>query len=306
MDIEERSHQTSRDRRVVVQEAGLPRLSFVSILAGALTAYGAFAIVAAIVAALLNAADVDTDFSTNDWASTGAVGGLATGLALLLAYLFGGYVAGRMARRSGLLHGIGVAVLSIVGGGLAGAAVSALADNDQIEENHSSIGVPTTWDEWTAVAVTTTIVAVAAVILGSIAGSVYGERWHTRLLDRAADPETGRSAAARRRAEDLEAERDRLVHHDVQPVPPRSDEMEREEVSRAEVERLRDEGRNVALGDRDDRIDADADADADTTIDLRDDPRPPPPVDAAADEPRYTAAEWEAMRRSSTGSQRRF
>jgi hypothetical protein len=93
-----------------------------------------------------------------------------------------------------------------------------------------------------------------------------------------------------------------LVHHDVQPVPPRSDEMEREEVGRAEVERLRDEGRNVALGDRDDRIGADAD----TTIDLRDDPRPSPPVDAAADEPRYTAAEWEAMRQSSTGSQRRF
>jgi hypothetical protein len=296
MDIEERSHQTSRDRRIVVQEAGLPRLSLVSILAGTLTAYGAFAIVAAIVGAVLNAADVDTDFSTNDWASTGAIGGLATGLALLLAYLFGGYVAGRMARRSGLLHGVGVAVLSIVGGGLAGAAISALADNDQIEDNLRSIGVPTTWDEWTAVAVTTTIVALAAVIAGSIVGAIYGERWHTRLLDRAADPERGRSAAARRRAEELEAERDRLVHHDVQPVPDRSDDIVREEASRAEVERLREQGREAALGQRTNRRD-------DETIDLRDDRPPPPSVD---DEPRYTAAEWESMRQSSAGRQQRF
>ena len=305
MDIEERSHQTSRDRRVVVQEAGLPRLSFVSILAGTLTAYGAFAIVAALVGGILNAADVDTDFSTNDWASTGAIGGLATGLALLVAYLFGGYVAGRMARRSGMLHGVGVAVLSIVGGGLAGAAISALADNDQIEQNLSSIGVPTSWDEWTAVAVTTTIVALAAVIVGSIAGAIYGERWHTRLLDRAADPETGRSAAARRRAEELESERDRLVRHDVQPVPDRSDEIVREEVSRAEVERLREQGRDAALGDQvDDRNDRD-DARDDQTIDLRDDQRPAPPA-VDDDEPRYTAAEWEAMRQSSAGAERRF
>lgn len=57
-----------------------------------------------------------------------AIGGLATGIVLLMAYLFGGYVAGRMARRAGLLHGAAVAVLSIVGGGIAGALISETAE----------------------------------------------------------------------------------------------------------------------------------------------------------------------------------
>ena len=66
------------EAEAVAREAGHGRFSLLSILAGTLTSYGAFAILAAIVGALLAAADVETDFRTNDWAGSGAVGGLAT------------------------------------------------------------------------------------------------------------------------------------------------------------------------------------------------------------------------------------
>src|SRR5688572_24681931 len=52
------------DHLAVAREAGLGRVSMLSVLAGTLTAYGAFAVVAAVAGAVLAAADVDTDFQT--------------------------------------------------------------------------------------------------------------------------------------------------------------------------------------------------------------------------------------------------
>jgi hypothetical protein len=260
--------QTARDRRAVIEEAGISRLSIVSVIAGTLTAYGMFALVAALAGALLDAADVDTDFSTNDWSSTGAVGGLATGVVLLLAYLFGGYVAGRMARRAGLTHGVAVAVLSIIGGGIAGAVIGGLADDDDIERNLQSIGVPTTWDEWSGVAVATAIVAVAAVIVGAVVGAMYGERWHGRLVRRAADPSIGPAAEAQRRADEKAAARDELVQREAWPA-----------------------GTRVSDDPASDRRADDAE-----TIDLRDQQRPV--ADRSDDEPRYTSAEWQRIQQA--------
>jgi hypothetical protein len=269
--------QTARDRRAVVEEAGLSRLSFVSVLAGTLAAYGAFALVAAIAGALLDAADVDTDFTTNDWSSTGAIGGLATGVVLLLAYLFGGYVAGRMARRDGMLHGIAVALLSIIGGGIAGAVIGAVADDADVERNLRSIGVPTSWDDWSGVAVATAIVAVAAVIIGSIVGAMYGERWHARLVRRAADPSIGPAAAAQRRADEMAAERDEMVQREAWPAGTRAGDGEVERDRQPETIDLRDQPRRsderVAIGH-----------------------------DGDGEEPRYTAAEWQRMREAQATS----
>src|SRR4051812_23507500 len=95
----------ARDRAGMAREAGLPTVSVVSIIAGRVTAYGAFAVLAALVGAVLSRTDANVDFSTNEWSSTAALGGLATAIVLLVAYLFGGYVAARMAGRAGLLHG---------------------------------------------------------------------------------------------------------------------------------------------------------------------------------------------------------
>jgi putative membrane protein (TIGR04086 family) len=67
---------------------------------------------------------------------------------LLLAYLFGGYVAGRMARRAGLLNGLAVFLLAIVLIAAVGALVANQADADTIRTNLRSLGIPTSGTEW--------------------------------------------------------------------------------------------------------------------------------------------------------------
>ncbi|MHB1139996.1 MAG: hypothetical protein ACYC2O_13655 [Microthrixaceae bacterium] len=189
-----------RQHLAVAQEAGHGRLSFVSVLAGLVTAYGTFAIIASIVGAVLAALDVDTDFSTNDWTGTGAVAVVASALSLLLAYLFGGYVAGRMARRSAMLHGIAVFVGSLVVIAIVSGVVSLLTDDAEIRENLRSLGLPTAWDQVSGPATAGVIVSLVAMLVGSLIGAQLGERWHTRLARRVADPTIGRSAAIRESA----------------------------------------------------------------------------------------------------------
>lgn len=218
-----------RDRATTVhkltaREAGYGTLSPVSVLAGVISAYGAFAIVAAIAGAILTSVDAQTEFRTNDWTGSGAVAALASAVVLFLAYLFGGYVAGRMARRAGMLHGVVVFIVSLVLGAVVGGVVNALADSAEIEQNLRSIGVPTTTDQISDVAIAAAVVSLAAVLIGSVLGGVLGERWHTKLARRAADPEVGPSAEARARIE-----QDDAVQRDVEAdaIDLRDDDGER-------------------------------------------------------------------------------
>ena len=65
--------ESPRDRKGLARQAGLGRLSFISVLAGVLVAYGAFALLAALVGALAVAIGLDTELASNDWASLGRV-----------------------------------------------------------------------------------------------------------------------------------------------------------------------------------------------------------------------------------------
>jgi hypothetical protein len=212
---------TAKDHLEISREAGFGRVSFISVLAGLISAYGAFAIVAAIVGAVLSKVSVNTEFRTNDWTGSGAVALLASAVTLLLAYLFGGYVAGRMARRAGVLHGILVFVATLVVGAIVGGVVALLTDNSNIKSNLRSIGVPTSTSQIKGVAITGVAVSLAAILVGAVLGGMLGERWHTKLARRAADPEIGPAADARARAveeEQLRQERlarDPLVRRDV-------------------------------------------------------------------------------------------
>lgn len=243
-----------RDHLAVAREAGHGRFSLLSILAGTLTSYGAFAILAAIAAALLAAAEVETDFRTNDWAGSGAIGGLVTALVLFVAYLFGGYVAGRMARRSGLAHGVAVFVVGLLAGAIAGGVVGALSDGAEVERNLRSIGVPTSADELTGVGVAGAVASLAGMAIGATLGGALGERWHTKLARRAADPAYGPAADARRAAERADAEARRAAEH---ADADREGHLERDELVR------RDTGRAAAPGT----------GETPATIDVRDEAR---------------------------------
>ena len=114
MTASDHSYESPQDRAGLAREAGLGRLSFPSILAGVLVAYGAFAVLAALAGTVATAIGLNTDLAGNDWATLGLGSAIAVAVVLLAAYLFGGYVAGRMARRAGLLNGLAVFLLALL------------------------------------------------------------------------------------------------------------------------------------------------------------------------------------------------
>lgn len=205
--------ESGRDRRALVADAGFSQVSLVSVLAGILVAYGAFALLAGIAGGILDATGADTDIGAR-WDDLGVAAGLVVAGLLFVSYLFGGYVAGRMARRAGLLHGLAVFVLGVVV--LAGVAVAirALADTDSVVESLRDLGLPTTGDEWADVGTVAGLASLAGALVGALLGGLLGERWHAKLLSRAVDPDVGAEADARRTAE-LAAAEARVRHSEA-------------------------------------------------------------------------------------------
>ena len=202
--------ETKRDRVALAADAGLGKVSFVSVLAGTLVAYGAFAVLAGIAAAITKGVGVDTNLSSNDWHRLGVAGAAVAAVVLLLSYLFGGYVAGRMARRAGTLNGVLVFFLGIVVAVGVAALARLFTTGDDALRNLRSIGVPTSRGEWSQIGTFAGIASLAGMFLGSLLGGAAGERWHGKLLRRALDPTVGPEAEARAVADerhDASAER---------------------------------------------------------------------------------------------------
>jgi hypothetical protein len=185
MTASDHSYESPKDRASLAREAGLSRLSFPSILAGVLVAYGAFAVLAALLGAVATAIGLNADLNRNDWATLGVGSAIAVAVVLLLAYLFGGYVAGRMARRAGLLNGLAVFLLALLLVAVVGAVVANQTDAESIASNLRSLGIPTTGTEWGKVGTVAGIGSLAAMLLGALLGGVLGERWHSKLTRRA-------------------------------------------------------------------------------------------------------------------------
>jgi hypothetical protein len=201
-----------QDRLELAREAGFGTVSGVAVAAGVMAALGAFAVAFGIAAAFVNAIGVDTaTLSESDWRNFGVMVATASVLVLLAAFFFGGYVAGRVARRAGGLHG------AVVGG--AGAVTLALAvgiahvqdGTTAVVDRFEDFGAPTAASDWTGVAAVAGVAAVLVVLAGSLVGGVRGERWHQRLMDRALDPAVGPEADLVRQQQRLERAERRLA-----------------------------------------------------------------------------------------------
>ena len=214
MTASDHSYESPQDRASLAREAGLGRLSFPSILAGVLVAYGAFAVLAAVVGTVAAAIGLNTDLTRNDWAALGVGSAIAVAVVLLAAYLFGGYVAGRMARRAGLLNGLAVFLLALVLVAVVAAIAASQTDAEAIASNLRSLGIPTTGTEWGKVGTVAGIGSLAAMLLGALLGGVLGERWHSKLTRRAV------SGKYRPDRDDQPADRDQTLD---QRDRPRSD-----------------------------------------------------------------------------------
>lgn len=178
--------ETRDDRRELMQDAGVGTISFLSVVAGTLVAFGAFTVISIVTAAVLNMLGVETTTLTDgEWRQIGLGGAIVTGVVLFFAYLFGGYVTGRMARRAGAANGLMMFVFSLVVGGLVGLLVGFQADTAAINQELRDFGVPTASDEWTALFTIAGVAALAAMLIGSALGGWLGERWHSKVARRA-------------------------------------------------------------------------------------------------------------------------
>jgi hypothetical protein len=252
--------ETGRERRELAADAGFGPFSLTSVLAGVLVAYGAFAILVGLAAAVVGATGDDIDV-TADWEQLGTNGGLVVAVLLLLSYLFGGYVAGRMARRNGVAHGLGVLVLGVVIVGAVAALVRSQVDTDTVAGNLRSLGIPTTADEFGDAGTLAGIASLIALVVGSLLGGALGERWHARLFARAVDPNVGAQAAAARQAEEARSEANlalarsegRARAHELERDRDRDRTMAQERAldderdRTVELQRDRDDDRTVAL-----------------------------------------------------------
>jgi 4-amino-4-deoxy-L-arabinose transferase-like glycosyltransferase len=230
--------ETGRDRAALTREAGIGKLSFISVLAGVLVAYGAFAVLAALAGAAAAAIGLKTDLSANNWAELGVGSAIVAAVALLLAYLFGGYVAGRMARRAGLIHGLAVFILALVIVALIAAIAATQTDTSAIRGNLRSLGIPTTGAEWSDVGTLAGIGSLVAMLVGALLGGMLGERWHTKLARRAASPNYG-------------PDRDQPTADDRAATAPTREADDRDPAERDRAERGRSDGRGATRIDQD-------------------------------------------------------
>jgi hypothetical protein len=141
-------------------------------IGGALAALGTLVLLSSLVGAAVGAIGYQTDVKDQDLSIGGLVGGLVV---LFLACLVGGWVAGRIARHKGGLHGV-VAILWLV---VLAAVLTALAavagDKYDVTER---VGLPSWFssDALGLVAIITGLVALALALLGGWLGGKLGER----------------------------------------------------------------------------------------------------------------------------------
>lgn len=146
------------------------------------------ALVAGAGAALGLGADVDpaqaADEATQNADTIGIAGAIAVAVILLISYYAGGYVAGRMARFSGVKQGIAVwlwaiivAVIIAIITAIAGAQWNILANVNTFPR------LPFSEGELTTAGIITAVVALLVSLVGAILGGIVGMRYH-RKVDR--------------------------------------------------------------------------------------------------------------------------
>jgi hypothetical protein len=184
-------------RKELAKDAGLGSVSWLSVLAGTLAAYGLTAVLLAIAGGLAAAVNSGTNFNNVSWTDLKAGTGIIVGVVLFVSYLFGGYVAGRMARRSGSINGVLVFVIGVVLALAVGVWVKAAGGTSNITTTLRNVGAPTTWHEWSDVGTVAAVAALLGMLIGASVGGAMGEHWHTKFVARALDPNVGPEAEHR-------------------------------------------------------------------------------------------------------------
>jgi len=172
------------------EQARFGGFKFGSAFFGWLTATGLAVLLTALVAAVGTAigatsgATVDeaADAAVENTGTVGILGAIVVGVVLFVAYFAGGYVAGRMARFSGVKQGIAVWIWAVAIA-IVVAIVTAIAGSqwDILANLDSFPRIPVTPETATITGILTAVGAAVVTLVGAILGGMTGMRYHRRV-----------------------------------------------------------------------------------------------------------------------------
>ncbi|WP_067499623.1 hypothetical protein [Actinoplanes sp. TFC3] len=178
----------SSDRREVLarEKDRFGGIKWGSAFFGWLTATGTAVILTAVLVAagatVGIATGADSSDAQNNAKTIGIAGGLTLLAVILVAYFCGGYVAGRMARFSGVKQGIAVWIWAIVIAVIVAVAGAALGDKyDLLDRIGGFPRLPIGGGNVTTGSVVAVIIALIAALVGAILGGLAGMRYHRRV-----------------------------------------------------------------------------------------------------------------------------
>jgi hypothetical protein len=165
-------------------------MKFGSAFFGWLTATGMAVLLTALVAAAGAAVGLGATGSPNaaadqankNAATVGLVGAIALVVILFVSYFCGGYVAGRMARFSGLRQGVAVWIWAVIIAVVVAVLSLILGSQYNILGNLNSFPrIPLDEGSLTLTGVITTVVVAVVSLIGAILGGLAGMHYHRRV-----------------------------------------------------------------------------------------------------------------------------
>ena len=163
---------------------------FGSAFFGWLTAMGTAVLLTTLVAAIGTAIGFSTgttpddaaDVAASNTGTVGVVSAIVLAVVLLVAYFAGGYVAGRMARFSGVKQGIAVWIWAVAIAIIVAAATAIAGSQWDILANLDSFPrIPVTPETATLAGILTAVGAAIVALIGAILGGMAGMRYHRRV-----------------------------------------------------------------------------------------------------------------------------
>jgi hypothetical protein len=152
---------------------------------GWLTATGLTVLLLAVVAGIAALAGVQNSTSGGQLQAAGIGGAIVLLVVLLIAYFSGGYVAGRMARFSGVKQGLAVWLWAVIVAIVVGVIGAVAGSQAGVSQQLSSVPqLPFSASQLTVAGIASAIAVLVITLVGALLGGLAGMRYHRRV-DRA-------------------------------------------------------------------------------------------------------------------------
>ena len=152
---------------------------------GWLTATGLTVLLTALITGIAALSGVQNTANSSTLGALGIGGGIALLVVLLISYFAGGYVAGRMARFSGLKQGVAVWLWAIIVAVVLGIVGAIAGSASGVANQLGSVAqLPFTGAQMTLAGILSAVAVLVITLVGAILGGIAGMRYHRRV-DRA-------------------------------------------------------------------------------------------------------------------------